>query len=486
MAFNVYFYTFQKRINSTKVVADGSSSVTLSCRLKDNTDIIHPTIEISGKDSTFNPWNLNYCWVTKFNRYYFINTWRYNVGVWECECTVDILATVKNQIGAKTKYVLRSASKYNRNIVDDFYPSLTMQPNYYIDTADFQFYRQISQGKFIIGVANRDSSGFGAVSYYVVSSTQIKQLVQEMLPLRTDWDGTFTGLTDAIYRSIYGPFDYIKSCKWFPIAITTNTNPVTISFGNYQSSITGNPIPNNIENWFSNYRDVYMPHDPNTPSDNWLRYDAKYRCPQYSHIYIVLNPWGVIELNPNDLTDTYIIRCRIYADFVTGDGILKIYKIVGTTEYFLMQKTAKIAVDINLTQSTIDFTGLVGGALTAIGGAAAAVTAGSGAGLVAGIVAGESGIIGATTAAVPSISGSIGQTFNSVIGIDGKITLIYQYTYFAEEDNAENGKPLCENTVLNTLSGYIKCLDGDIDISGCMKQELEMINDFLTGGFFYE
>ena len=480
MAFNVYFYTFQKRINSTKVVADGSASVTLSCRLKDNTDIINPTIEISGKDSTFNPWNLNYCWVTKFNRYYFINTWRYNVGVWECECAVDILATVKNQIGAKTKYVLRSASKYNRNIVDDFYPSLAWQPNYYVDTADFQFYRNTTQGNFVIGIVNRDTTNFGAISYYALEQTAIKELIRTMLPTASEsWSSGFTGLTDTLYRSIYGPFDYIKSCKWFPFNVGTGTNPRTISFGNYESTVYGRPLANDISTWHTDYEDVYLP-------TGWLSLDAKYRCPQYAHIYLIINPWGVIELNPNDFTDSRTIRCRFQADLITGDALLKIYKVVSSTEYFILQKNAKIGVDIDLTQSKIDVLGIAGGGLAAIGGAAAAIGAGTGAGLVAGIVAGESGIIGAAAAAVPSMSGSIGQSLNSVIGIDGKVTLIYQSTYFAEEDNSENGKPLCENTVLNTLSGYIKCLDGDIDIAGCMKQELEMINDFLTGGFFYE
>lgn len=478
MAFNVYLYTFQKRINSTKTVSN-TADLTLSCVLKDNTDIINPTLIIKNRDG-FNPWSYNYCWVTKFNRYYFINTWRYVVGQWECECAVDVLATCKQIIGNKTKYVLRSASKYNRNIVDDFYPALAWQPNYYTNRTSFGFNRVISEGNFVLGVVNRDTSGFGAVSYYVMSTVNVKRLVRAMLPQPSDaWTQGFSGLTDTLYRSIYGPFDYIKSCKWFPVSISTGTTPAPISFGNYESTINGSLIPDNINNWYSDYRDVYLP-------TGWLSLDAKYRCPQYAHIYLVINPWGVIELNPLDFTDSRTIRCRIYLDLVSGNGIIKIYKLVGTTEYFILQKNSKIAVDIDLTQSSIDFSGIVGGSLSAVGGAVAALSASSPAGMVGGLIIGESGILNATQSAIPSISGSIGQSFNSVIGIDGVIELIYQSTYFAEEDNTENGKPLCENTQLNTLSGYIKCLDGDIDIAGCMKQELELINNYLTSGFYYE
>lgn len=478
MAFNVYLYTFQKRINSTKTVSN-AADLTLSCVLKDNTDIINPTLIIKNRDG-FNPWNYNYCWVTKFNRYYFINTWRYVVGQWECECAVDVLATFRPVLENKSKYVLRSSYKYNRSIIDDFYPALAFQPNYYIDTADFQFYRQISQGNFIIGVVNRDSSGFGAVSFYELSSSSIKQLIRTMLPQASEaWTSGFSGLTDTLYRSIYGPFDYIKSCKWFPIAITTGTDPTAISFGNYTSTIYGNPIPNNIDNWFSNYRDVELP-------PGWLSLDAKERCLPYAHIYLVINPWGVIELNPTDFTDTRTIRCRIYADLVSGDGILKVYKVVGTTEYFILQKNARLSYDVDLTQTSIDATGAIIGGLTAVGGLITGGTATTATGLVSGIIMGESGIMNAVQSATPSISGSIGQSFNSVIGIDGKVTLIYQNTYFAQEDNAEYGKPLCENTLISTIPGFIKCADGDIDIAGAMKQELEMISDFLVNGFFYE
>lgn len=478
MAFDVRFYTFQKRINSTKTVT-GTAVLTASCVLKENTDIINPTLVIKNREN-FNPWNYNYCWVSKFNRYYFINTWRYMVGEWECECAVDVLATFKPVLELKTKYVLRSSYKHNQNIVDTLYPSLAWQPNYYIDTADFQFNRNISSGQFIIGVANRDSSGFGAISYYVLSAQYVKQLIRTMLPQASElWSSTFTGLTDTLYRSLYEPFNYIKSCKWFPVSISPGTEPIAISFGNYESTIYGNPIPNNIDNWYSNQRDVNLPV-------SWLSLDAKYRTPEYNHIYLIINPWGAIELNPNDFTDTRTIRCKIFADYVSGDGILKVYKVVGTTEYFILQKNAKISVDVDLTQSSIDVSGILGGALSAVGGAVSALSASNTAGMISGLIIGESGITNATASAVPSINGSIGQSFNSVIGIDGKITLIYQSTYFAEEDNAEYGKPLCENTLISTIPGYIKCGDGEIDIAGAMKQELEMVSDFLINGFFYE
>ena len=174
MAFDVRFYTFQKRINSTKTVT-GTAALTTSCVLKENTDIINPTLVIKNREN-FNPWNYNYCWVSRFNRYYFINTWRYMVGEWECECAVDVLATFRPVLELKTKYVLRSSYKHNQNIVDTLYPSLAWQPNYYTDTASFNFGTSILDGCFVLGIVNRHTSNFGAVAYYRVTPTNVENL----------------------------------------------------------------------------------------------------------------------------------------------------------------------------------------------------------------------------------------------------------------------------------------------------------------------
>lgn len=486
MAFNVRFYSFQKRINSTKTVGGSDTPVTLSCVLKDNTDIINPTLGING-GTNFNPKFYNYCWISEFNRYYFVDTWRYVLGFWECDCKIDVLATYKTIIGNKTKYVLRSASKYNRNIVDTLYPALAWQPNYYYDTATFTFSHDFDYGVYILGVVNNASSGIGAVTYYVTNSSAIRRLLALMMPTLQDWTTSFSGFTDVLYRSIYDAFSYIKSCKWFPVSYTPNTQLEIVRFGNYEmidnnnpnNSLYARPLDDDISTWYIDSKTVYLP-------TGWMSLDGKYRCAPYAHIYLVCNPFGTIELNPNDFTDTREIKCYLYIDFIAGDSILKIYKVVGTTEYFITQRTAKMSIDVNLSQQTVDISGVLKGAIGAgVSIAGAAVVGGAGA-LVGGIVASGASIASAAESAIPSLSGSLGQTFDNAVSLEGKITLIYQSTYFAEEDNAENGKPLCENTQLNTLSGYIKCLDGDIDIAGAMKQELEQINEFLTGGFFYE
>lgn len=480
MAFTVNFYTFSKKVNSTSRPT-GNPALSITASLKDNSGVINPVLEI---DMANNPYNLNYCYIPQFSRYYWVNDWTWILGRWEVTLTVDVLATYKTQIGNSTHYVLRSSYRYNPNIVDELYPVLSWQPNYYTDNVNFNWTSQIDLGWFILGVANNNRhSGFGAIDYYALRMTQIRELVYYMLPdFGSTWTNGFSGMTDSLYRSIYSPFDYIKSCKWIPLGLTVDgVSPTTtnIRFGNYDSGIAGYHILNNSSNWQIDNRVLYLP-------SSWLSLDAKYRTNPYAHLYIVFNPFGVIELNPLDFTDTRRINLYLYYDLITGNGFLKIYKQVGSTEYFITQKEAPVTIDIPLSTASIDARGIfngLGGILTA---GASALTATTGAGIaLSAISAGASaGNMGLSMA--PTINSSRGSYSGNIRTYEGNATLIYQSTYFADEDNTENGKPLCENIQLNTIPGFIKCLHGETAISGAYDEELNIINDNLTNGFFYE
>ena len=67
-----------------------------------------------------------------------------------------------------------------------------------------------------------------------------------------------------------------------------------------------------------------------------------------------------------------------------------------------------------------------------------------------------------------------------------KLTRIsYHFYQIADEDIGHKGRPLCAIRQINTLSGYILCADGEIDIP-CTEEERAAIQNFLTSGFFWE
>ena len=54
-----------------------------------------------------------------------------------------------------------------------------------------------------------------------------------------------------------------------------------------------------------------------------------------------------------------------------------------------------------------------------------------------------------------------------------------------DEDIVHKGRPLCELRRIDTLSGFILCAEGDLDLN-CYDDERKAISKYLTTGFFWE
>ena len=473
-----FYSSFSKRINSTAQPAS-SPALSLSCVLKDNSGILHPVLEIY-QSAAWNPAPYNYARITDFGRFYFVAEWTWVVGRWEARLDVDPLASWKTQLGANNKYILRSASQYNPQAIDTFYPTLADQPDYSIRTASLGFSRNFSTGTYIVGIANRETAGAGAVTYYMMTASQMRSLVEYMLPQPGDpWSQGFVGLTDVLYRSLYSPFDYIKSCMWFPFSWVIGY-PVPIMFGNYEAPsnvAVGQIVDNDTTSW------AYVNQVLSMPS-NWATLEGKYKVNPYAHLFLVCNPWGIIELNPLDFADATAVTVYIYPDLISGDCMMKIYKTIGSTNYFITERNARIAVDINLSATSVDLGGILKGAISVVGGIAGAATGGAAA-VAAGILTAAGGVGDAIGSSAPTLTRSIGESFGGARAMEGELMLIYTSSSFAQEDNAEFGKPLLAPVTIGSLTGYIKCADPEFN-SSCYPEEKELIGGYLTGGFYYE
>ena len=133
---------------------------------------------------------------------------------------------------------------------------------------------------------------------------------------------------------------------------------------------------------------------------------------------------------------------------------------------------------VPLTQNAINpgaFGGIIDGALTAGVGVAT--------GNPLAVIGGMNGMIG-------TIAGNIGGSATSygMLGSRakyGNIQLRYIFYPVVDEDNARNGRPLCQVKKPSTLTGYMIAQRGDVDISGTLPEE-EEIRRYLESGFFYE
>lgn len=475
----VHFYTFAKRANSTARPTN-PVLVEVLVKLKDESGVLCPVLEIAN-GATWNPSALNYAWIGDYNRYYFVSDWVYIGGRWECSLKVDVLASWKTEIGALSKYILRSASDYNINIVDEFYPVSTQNRTHYDKFVSFDFEQDFDEGTYILGVANRSTQGAGAITYYAMPASAIRSLVRYMLvDANADWQTITQVAVDMIERAIYSPFDYIKSCKWFPVNVRF-LNQEAITFGNYTSNINAGVLTNDTSIWNVYTRDIALP-------SSWMTtMQAKYRVAPYAHLYLTFNPFGIIELDPYEFNFYDNVRLKLYIDYISGDAMLQIFRYNSqeSVESFVTQRIAKIAIDINLSAASIDVGGILSGAVSAVGAIAGTVATGGAGALAVGAIGATAGVGNIIASATPTASNSVGQTSTGARFYDGIATLRYRCKGFVLENLTEFGRPLMATRTINTLSGFVKCGDGECSIPA-FDAEIEEISEHLTNGFYYE
>ena len=100
----------------------------ISVILKSAQNIMSPEIMLQTKSL---PIEANYCYISDFGRYYYINAQRLDNGnVSKIELTVDVLMSFKSMILSSTVVAERTTNKYNRYL-PDIVPTLAKFNNIY-------------------------------------------------------------------------------------------------------------------------------------------------------------------------------------------------------------------------------------------------------------------------------------------------------------------------------------------------------------------
>ena len=89
----------------------------ISGTLRDGTSIINPVIRFQGDISNFV--NCNYMYISKFNRFYFVdNITSVRDNIFEISAHVDVLSTYQNEIRSNTAIVRRQENDWNLYLND--------------------------------------------------------------------------------------------------------------------------------------------------------------------------------------------------------------------------------------------------------------------------------------------------------------------------------------------------------------------------------
>lgn len=499
------FANTDKKINSTAIVSSYPLSLT-GAKFKEECNLTFPVFMIGTNSISYTSYN--YVKVTFDNnqiKYYFINSFELGTNnCWYINCTMDVLATFKSSILAKSLYVNRSYSNHNRHVPDTRYGATT---HYTIDNKEFTlangvvikdlategtttdyayFTKTIQNGYFYLKVV--DSNTSIGTALYCLSYNGFTNFIGQIF--NTDFSEKFPQIADGVALGIANPIQYITECFWLPFKPTGSLDQVTIKLGPY-------PVPSPAGFRITNPKGMELSfnmsfsHHPSRSRGDYFDMSP------YTSRQLVFYPFGVYDLTmPAITSDTTTVGVNIKVDLYTGESILRVTNYEGA---LLITDTKNYKVPIQLNESSLTLIGALG-TLVAAGGTYTATKTINPSRVEHMRERGQdvSNLKQKQLQqgnAIHSI-GEIIQASGTEIKTNGTLgallpysikPVIYQTFYYAQDEDLDhNGRPLCQVKQLSTLSGYCECEDDDIGITGASQDQLNMIKNFLTGGFFIE
>ena len=242
---NITLYKFSKKNNSTKIPDNSTTKVTYQCTISESCSITSPVVIIENVSTMTYLGSYNYAYIPTFERYYFVSdvVFDANTGFWNFHLSVDVLASVKTSLLATSQYVER-AYNYTGSLISDW-DNLNFNP-YMIDSSyqselkpvyntikyssPFQSLPLVNVsslapetiGWYILGIvsSNNIQSKFGGVTYYLMTSVQLRQFIYYLLGGIAQWFDLSTLTSGSMSAELLGligePLQYIVSCKFIP------------------------------------------------------------------------------------------------------------------------------------------------------------------------------------------------------------------------------------------------------------------------------
>ena len=465
--FNINFYSFNKRNNSTK--RPSASPSVFKCNIKTPSSILSPSIELNHS----NPSNFNYCYIPEFKRYYFISNWTFNQGIWIASCNVDVLASYKESIGSSSLYVLRSASNYDGKIIDNKYP---IKEGYSLNSNTFDIGNHSFQsGVYVINVVGTNANG--GVITYELSPSNFKTLLDELLSYG-DNQTLWQNVEDSIKSAVYEPLKYIQSIFWMPSSVG-GTSVSSLSLGRWNANVNAR-IVNVTSGGVSGLNPLIW--DLNIPKHPLANRGSYLNLSPFSEYILYCGAFGVIKLDSSALAECSDLTINIKIDPISAIAKLRVYAHNDGSNYTLVHEdSAQWGVQIGISQTNDGVAKGVVGVVGGVGGAILGVATGGISLIVGGAVASIGSLASIVTESEIRSKGSTGSL------VDHTTPKLLQCRFFniANEDASNLGKPLCSNVRISSLNGYILCETGKIEIDG-YDIEKDEIEKYLTSGFYYE
>lgn len=477
MSYTVKFYTFPKRTNSTKIPGD-LADIEFSCELLDGSGLLRPTILLK---PPINPQNLGYARIVEFDRFYFVENWRFLRGLWEVDLAVDVLGTYRSEIGEMTCMINRSSTAHNGRIPDPAAVS-EVGVTYAVETnTNNPFASSIANGYYVVGVINNDANSVGAVSYYVMTNAQFRAFSAKLLS-STEYLGDIAEISEQLTKVLFNPFSYISSCIWIPVQPPTSGDVTTIPVGWWKVSTNAKKLSQTVRS--SGTLTVKVPKHPDALTRGyWLLSEP------YSQYYLDFQPFGAVTVPAAALVDCDLLDFQWTVDCITGEGSLRIGANALTTTFgYCNVLRSQVGVPVQIANSS---TGLI---------AAGAEALESGVSSLLGVKFDnpQGNVIDRIENTFMTFAKGVGAYMLSKVsplqslGSNGTYTAGYfpvrltgTFSRIAAQNNDEIGRPLCEVRKISDVPGYVEIASPQFS-GGRTDIERDSINRMLMNGAYYE
>lgn len=489
MAFEVKFYSFAKKLNSTKRPA--GTPRTYQCEIKTDCDIINPTIILSGTNTEVES-NYNYCYIAIWNRYYFVTKYIFKDGLWYIKLSVDVLATWKTYIGDSTLYIERASSGGDGSIVDDLVigkglATLNNYATYPIFDSDIL---GMQSGTYIIGVKGADPTNTintPVITYYALTPAAMKSFITNLTDSNQTW---YSDIPKEILKANLDPFQFLVSCNWFPFNFYTPLTAITqIELGWFTIPLTGNACIAGNQQLIRILKKPIPKHPQYTTNTRYLN-NSKFHS-----VYISLPGVGLQKLDGDVLSAASTMSIFLFIDMYTGDGLYTISIDNSNAELYKIPASIGVSIPLSATYAASSQRGgsLISNAINNVSQiifpiASARIALGMSAQtrdnkVMSGIS--RFGALAAITGNPNTLSSNFSGTMGSTALLSTSISIYSLDIPVQLPDYTDVGYPVYKRNKISNYSGYVKVIDAHCE-APATDGELDEINTYLNGGFFYE
>ena len=311
-------------------------------------------------------------------------------------------------------------------------------------------------GNYIVRTTGNDG-----INVYYMRQEELDALLSFM------WsDGSWgDALSDAWTKLFFDPFKYILSIDWTPVVLSQFHYAYdTVKLGFWDSKVQSNLIGG------ANAPSASFSYDVSLRNKSYASTDFRYWSSSYSRYFVKLPLVGII---PVDITKTNKgqLTANYYYDVISG--IADIWLRSGTQDIGHYQ--AQLSVPVQIGYATTNPVNLINGMVGMISSASSKDVVGT---ISKGLATGQAG-----TAPEPSIIGQAGNINGILNNLDAG-----QYTYVRDSlmpNVTTDGYADGHVRQIKSLSGFIKCRNASVDISG-FDGDQSLVNDYLNKGFYYE